>query len=49
MPSDEQYFECCRVRDELDKKFVDLNSKELQALSDCESVIRAWEDKHLPF
>ncbi|EMI7322210.1 hypothetical protein V6957_003772 [Vibrio parahaemolyticus] len=49
MPSDEQYFECCRVRDELDKTFVDLNSKELQALSDCESAIREWEDKHLPF
>lgn len=49
MPSDCQYFECCRVSDKLEKRFLDLNTEELQTLSECESVIREWEDKHLPF
>ncbi len=49
MPSDDQYFECCRVRDQLDKRFHNLNAEELQVLSYCESVIREWEDKYLPF
>ena len=42
MPSDDQYFECCRVIDQLEKMFLDLNAEELQALSDCESVIRLF-------
>ncbi|MYM61606.1 hypothetical protein GTG28_20610 [Vibrio sp. OCN044] len=47
--SDDQYFECCRIRDELEERFLDLNAEELRVLSYCGSVIREWEDKHLPF